>query len=231
MSLKNAVFQIAIDGPSGSGKSTLAKRLAKALGIGYLDTGAMYRALAYAALRRDIVPSELAPVEAMLAEMDLDVAFEGDRQLTLIDGDDVSSFIRTPDVSMAASDISALPAVRHYCVERQRDLAKRQSVVLDGRDIGTYVLPDAKLKFFLTAADTIRAKRRFLDLLKAGVTVDEEEVLNDLRRRDEQDSTREMAPTKAATDSILIDTSEMSEDAVFQLLMRYCDERGFCGDA
>lgn len=222
------IFQIAIDGPSGSGKSTMAKRLAKALGIGYLDTGAMYRALGYAALKQHIVPGDQAAVEPMLLQTDLDVAFDGDRQMTLINGEDVSSFIRTPEVSMAASDISALPAVRLFCVERQRAFAEKHSVVLDGRDIGTYVLPNATLKFFLTADDTIRAKRRYLDLLEAGEEVDEKDVLHDLRRRDQQDSTREMAPTRAAADAVLIDTGSLTEEEVFALLLHYCEQYG-CG--
>lgn len=222
----NQLFQIAIDGPSGSGKSTMAKRLAKTLGIGYLDTGAMYRALGYAALKQHIVPGDAVDVEPMLLATDLDVAFDGDRQMTLINGEDVSPFIRTPEVSMAASDISALPAVRHYCVARQREFAKQHSVVLDGRDIGTYVLPHATLKFFLTADDTIRAKRRLRDLQAAGVNVDEAEVLRDLRRRDEQDSTREMAPTMAASDAVLIDTSDLTEEEVFSLILSYCERYG-----
>lgn len=221
-----AIFQIAIDGPSGSGKSTMARRLAAALGIGYLDTGAMYRALGFAALRRGIRPSDPTEVEIMLQDVELDVSFADGCQQTLIDGEDVSPFIRTPDVSMAASDISALPAVRGYCVDKQRRIGETHAMVLDGRDIGTYVLPDADLKFFLTAGDDVRAGRRYLDLVKAGVSVDMNDVLHDLRVRDRQDSTRELAPTLAASDAILIDTSELSEDQVFDLMLRHCAARG-----
>lgn len=228
--LAQRCFHIAIDGPSGSGKSTMAKRLAKALGIGYLDTGAMYRALGYAALQQGISPSDPAGVEQLLNTTELDVRFDREVQQTRINGIDVSAFIRTPDVSMAASDISALPLVRTYCVDRQRRIGEANSMVLDGRDIGTFVLPDADLKFFLTASDAIRAGRRYLDLREAGVDVTREAVLDDLIRRDRQDSTRALAPTKAAADAVVIDTGGLSEDEVFDLMLSVCRERGLlCG--
>lgn len=224
--MPDAFFHIAIDGPSGSGKSTMAKQLARTLNIGYLDTGAMYRALGVTALARGITPSDATAVAAMLESTDLDVRFRGDVQETLIDGSDVSGQIRTPEASLAASDISALPVVRHYCVERQRTIAQNNSLILDGRDIGTYVLPNADLKFFLTADDTIRAHRRYLDLQAAGSDSTEAEVLTALRHRDQQDSTRAMAPTKAATDALIIDTGKMAADEVLQTLYNHCVERG-----
>ena len=159
----NDQITIALDGPAGAGKSTIARLLARKLGILYLDTGAMYRAVGLKALRLGISASDQTAVEKMLCDTDLEIVLSDDSQRVILDGEDVSQAIRTPEASIAASDFSALPAVRIKMVELQRDIAGRQSLILDGRDIGTYVLPDATYKFFLTAAPAERARRRLLD--------------------------------------------------------------------
>ena len=163
-----SIYQIAIDGPSGSGKSTLAKGVSKELGIMYLDTGAMYRTCGLAAVKRGISPKDADAVASMLDEMELEVKFIDGAQHMILDGEDVTGMIRTPEVSIAASDISALPVIRKAMVEKQRAIASKQTFVLDGRDIGSNVLPNAKYKFFLTASSEMRAKRRLAELNARG---------------------------------------------------------------
>lgn len=211
---------IAIDGPAGAGKSTIARRLARRLNILYMDTGAMYRALGLAALRQGIRPGSGPDVDRLLAQTTIDIRFENGEQQVLIDGEDVTPLIRTADVSMAASDISALPSVRRRLVELQRQIAARQPLVIDGRDIGTYVLPDAPHKFFLTASVQERARRRLADLRAQGdqsATFDQ--VLRDMEFRDRQDSQREMAPLRQADDALLVDSTGLSIDAVIDLIL------------
>lgn len=211
---------IAIDGPAGAGKSTIARRLARRLNILYMDTGAMYRALGLAALRQGIRPGSGPDVDRFLARTTIDIRFENGEQQVLIDGEDVTPLIRTADVSMAASDISALPSVRRRLVELQRQIAARQPLVIDGRDIGTYVLPDAPHKFFLTASVQERARRRLADLRAQGdqsATFDQ--VLRDMEFRDRQDSQREMAPLRQADDALLVDSTGLSIDAVIDLIL------------
>ncbi|MBQ4053603.1 MAG: (d)CMP kinase, partial [Clostridia bacterium] len=188
------IFNIALDGPAGSGKSTIAKALAKDYNILYLDTGAMYRACGLKALRLGIAPTDAEAVEKMLPNLDVKVEYVDGSQRTILDGEDVSLAIRENAVSMAASHISAHSSVRVKMVELQREIAARMSCVLDGRDIGTVILPDAQVKLFLVADDTVRAKRRYAELLEKGQKVTEEEVLADMRRRDKNDSGREVAP-------------------------------------
>lgn len=219
-------YSIAIDGPSGAGKSTLARALAETLGIGYLDTGAMYRALGFTALKRKLAPSDQEKIAKMLGEITLDIRFDAGVQRTLINGCDVSRFIRTPEVSMAASDISALPAARYFCVERQRALAGQASFVLDGRDIGTFVLPGADVKFFLTASFEERAKRRLADLHRQGISDTFENVLAEMQVRDSQDSLRKLAPTRAADDAVIIDSTALSPEDVLQTMLAVCRDRG-----
>lgn len=199
---------IAIDGPSAAGKSTLARELASRLSILFLDTGAMYRALGLKALRMGLDPSKESEIKKMLADTDLDVELSSNGQRTFVDGIEFTNDIRTPSVSQAASAISALSVCRHYCVELQRKLAKRQSLVLDGRDIGSYVLPDATIKFFVTASPEVRARRRYVEMLEKGEDADYENVLQEMKQRDFNDSNRVLAPTKQAEDAIYIDTSE-----------------------
>lgn len=208
------IYNIALDGPAGSGKSTVAKALARDYNILYLDTGAMYRACGLKALRSGISPQDEAAVEKMLPHLDVTVEYVNGAQKTLLDGEDVSSAIRENSVSMAASHISAHPAVRVKMVELQREIAKRMSCVLDGRDIGTVVLPDAKYKFFVTADSKVRAQRRYEELLQRGQSVDFEKLHSEIVQRDKQDSERKTAPLKAADDACIVDTSNMSIEEV-----------------
>ncbi len=216
---------IAIDGPSGAGKSTLARELASRLSILFLDTGAMYRALALKALRQGLNPADEAEIQQMLAATDLDVGLAPDGQRTFVDGIEFTQDIRTPAVSQAASDISALSVCRHFCVDLQRALADRQSLVLDGRDIGTYVLPQATVKFFVTASLEIRARRRYEEMLQKGENGNYEDVLLDMQQRDYNDSNRALAPTKQAEDAILIDTSGRSVDDLVEEMLDLVKKR------
>lgn len=207
-------FNIALDGPAGSGKSTVAKILAKDYNILYLDTGAMYRACALKALRSGISPKDAVAVGDMLKTLDLRVEYNEGKQVTMIDGEDVSLAIRENVVSMAASDISAHHAVRIKMVEMQREIAKRMSCVLDGRDIGSAVLPDAKFKFFITADSKVRAKRRYDELTARGEVVDFDKLHAEIVARDKQDSEREFSPLVCAEDAMVIDTSCMDVNEV-----------------
>ena len=202
-------FNIALDGPAGSGKSTVAKILAKDYNILYLDTGAMYRACALKALRSGISPKDVVAVGEMLKTLDLRVEYYEGKQVTMIDGEDVSLAIRENVVSMAASDISAHHAVRIKMVEMQREIAERMSCVLDGRDIGSAVLPNAKFKFFITADSKVRAKRRYDELSARGEVVDFDKLHAEIVARDKQDSEREFSPLVCAEDAVVIDTSDM----------------------
>ena len=208
-------FNIALDGPSGAGKSTVAKALAKRLDIIYLDTGAMYRSLAYVAVKQGIDVNDEAAVKPMLDNLDMKI-ITGDSQQIIVN---VTPFIREHYVSKAASDISALPSVRIKLVELQREIAKNDCVVLDGRDIGTYVLPDAKYKFFITATPEVRAKRRFDELKAKGDAPSYEKVLEDIKVRDYNDSHRAFAPLKQADDAVLVDTTNMSIDEVIDFVL------------
>lgn len=212
-------INIAIDGPSGAGKSTLAKSVAKALGIYYLDTGAMYRAVAYAALRQGVDISNPGEVADLAGKVDLTTEYERGEQKVLLFGEDVMPYIRTPEISRAASDISAYPCVRLKLVEMQRAVAKKYDVVLDGRDIGTYVLPGAKYKFFLTADVEERAKRRYIENRSKGIDKEYAEVLSEMEKRDRNDSTRSLAPLKKADDAVLIDTTNMSARDVLDTVL------------
>lgn len=201
---------ITIDGPSGSGKSTIAKALSKDLGITYLDTGAMYRASAYYALSRGIEPTDVPSVLAILPDIKMDVQYIDGEQKICICGEDVTPFIRQHNISMAASTISKIPEVRIKMVELQRIIAEKTDCVIDGRDIGSYVLPNAKYKFYMTAAAEIRAQRRYLELMEKGAQVTYEGVLQDIKKRDLQDSTRAFAPLIIPDGAVVIDTSKMS---------------------
>ena len=208
------IFNIALDGPAGSGKSTIAKALAKDYNILYLDTGAMYRACGLKALRQGISPQDTEAVEKMLPTLDVKVEYVDGSQRTILDGEDVSLTIRENAVSMAASHISAHAAVRVKMVELQRQIAAQMSCVLDGRDIGTVVLPKAKYKFFITADSKVRAQRRYDELLARGQTVDFEKLHAEIVQRDKQDSERKTAPLKAADDAVIVDTSSLTIEQV-----------------
>lgn len=221
-----ATFKIAIDGPAGAGKSTIAKLAAKELGIVYVDTGAMYRAIGLAAIRKGVDPDkDIAAVEAMLPEVNVEIAHSEDGQRVFLNGEDVSTEIRLPEVSVAASDVSRIPAVRTKLLELQRGLAKKTDVIMDGRDIGTVVLPDAELKIFLTASVEDRAKRRFEELVAKGVECDFDEVKRDMQYRDKNDSEREIAPLKPAEDSVYVDTTGNSLEESVKIIMDIINER------
>ena len=198
---------IAIDGPSGAGKSTIAKRLAATLGFVYVDTGAMYRAVGLATLRKGIKSEDTAAVIAALADIDVTIAYVDGAQRVLLCGEDVSDQIRTPEVSMAASTTSAIPEVRKFLFETQQKLARENNVIMDGRDIGTVVLPWAKVKIFLSASVEDRARRRFDELKEKGMDVRFEDVLEDMKQRDYNDSHRAVAPLKPADDAVSVDTT------------------------
>jgi len=200
---------IAIDGPSGAGKSTVARELSKKLQFIYIDTGAMYRAIGLYVAGKGVASNDREMVPALLPEIQLELCFIDGVQHILVNGQDVSSEIRTESASRWASDVSAIPAVRAFLLDFQRSFAKTNHVLMDGRDIGTVVLPDADLKIFLTASPEARAQRRYLEQKAKGMDVTYEQVLEGMRFRDEQDSNRAAAPLKAADDAIVVDTTEM----------------------
>lgn len=212
---------ITIDGPSGSGKSTIAKALSKDLGITYLDTGAMYRATAYYALSKGVEPSDVPSVLSILGDIKMDVQYINGEQKIYICDEDVTPFLRQHNISMAASTISKIPEVRIKMVELQRIIAAKTDCVIDGRDIGSYVLPNAKYKFYMTAAAEIRANRRYLELKEKGADVTLEGVLEDIKKRDLQDSTRAFAPLIIPEGAEVIDTSSMSIAEVQNKIKEY----------
>jgi len=198
---------VAIDGPSGAGKSTISRILAKELGFVYVDTGALYRAVGYYMLANNIDPKDADTVVAALTDLTLEMRYVGGEQQVLVNGADVGGYIRTPEVSMAASAVSALPPVRQFLLDTQRRIAATENVIMDGRDIGTVVLPQAELKIFLTATAEDRAQRRFAELQEKGIATTFEEVLADMQKRDYDDSHRAAAPLKQADDARLVDTT------------------------
>lgn len=217
---------IAIDGPAGAGKSTISKAAAKQLGFIYIDTGALYRTVGLAASRRGVEPVEGAEVDSMLSEIKVELTFnDKGEQVVLLDGEDVSGLIRTPEASMMASSISAIPSVRAYLLDLQRDMAKTNNVIMDGRDIGTVVLPNAEIKIFLTAAPEARAERRYKELIEKGMDVKYEDVLDDVKTRDYNDSHREIAPLKQADDAVLADTTELDLQGSIDLIVSIIKER------
>ena len=216
---------IAIDGPAGAGKSSLAKKLAEELGFVYVDTGAIYRTVGYAAQLGGIESKDEKRVCAMLPGLSISIAYDGGVQKMLLDGKDVSQDIRTPKSSVYASDVSAMPCVRAFLMEMQRKLARENNVIMDGRDIGTVVLPDAGLKIFLTASPEERAKRRYKELIEKKNDVSYEEVLRDMLYRDAQDSTRAAAPLKAAEDAVTVDTSSVDFEGSLDILRQLVRER------
>ena len=211
--------KIAIDGPAGAGKSSISKKVAKELGYVYIDTGAMYRTVGLKAVRCGIKTTDAEGVGSILNSLDIDIRHEGVEQHIYLDGEDVSEKIRTPEISMAASNVSAIPAVRLAMVDMQRKLAQNHDVVMDGRDIASYVLPDAEVKIFLTASVEARAQRRFNELTEKGEKVDFEVVKADMIQRDKNDSTREFSPLTIADDANVIDTSNLTfEESVTKVL-------------
>lgn len=215
------MLNIALDGPCGGGKSTVADILAQKLDILHLDTGAMYRACALCAIKREVDCLDEEAVSGFINDIDIEIRYQNGRQITMLDGEDVSEKIRANEVSMMSSDISSLKCVREKMVEMQREVAKRNDCILDGRDIGTVVLPDATFKFYITATPTVRAERRYKELTGKGQKVDFEDLIEEINRRDYNDSHRKISPLKKADDAILIDTSEMTVKEVVDKLLSY----------
>lgn len=219
---------IAIDGPAGAGKSTLAKALAKELQYIYVDTGALYRAIGLYTLRQEKDSHDAAAVTPLLAGLQVELRFENGEQHVYANGEDVSGEIRTPAVSMAASAVSAIPAVRQFLFDLQRDIAQKNCVIMDGRDIGTVVLPWAQIKIFLSASPEARARRRFDELKEKGQEVSFDEVLADMQKRDYDDTHRAIAPLKQAEDAVPVDTSTLSLEQSIALLTTIVKERLAC---
>lgn len=213
--------KIAIDGPAGAGKSTISKKVASSLGFVYIDTGAMYRAVGLKAVRNGIDTNDEEGVISILPSLDIDIRHEGVEQHIYLDGENVSDKIRTGKISMAASNVSRIPAVRLKMVDMQRALAGKRDVVMDGRDIGSYVLPDAEIKIFLTASVDARAKRRFDELIEKGEKVSFEDVKNEMILRDKNDSSREFAPLKIADGATVIDTSDLSLEESIETVIKH----------
>lgn len=219
------IFSVAIDGPAGAGKSTLAKAAAKELGFVYVDTGAIYRTVGLAAQRAGIAPDDAAAVTALLPELVIDMKYVNGVQQMLLHGENVSHLIRSPEISDYASNVSAMPAVRAYLMDMQRQMAQKYNVIMDGRDIGTVVLPHARLKIFLTADVEKRADRRYMELVKSGVETSYEDVLEEMRIRDARDMGRETAPLKAAPDAVILDTGDMTLDESIQAVLSLIRDR------
>lgn len=216
---------IAIDGPAGAGKSTLSKAVAKELSFIYVDTGALYRTIGLAASRKGIDKNDKESIVALLDEIEVKLAFNDEgTQIVLLNGEDVSGYIRTPEASMYASAVSAIPQVRAFLLDLQRNMAKNDNVIMDGRDIGTVVLPDAQIKIFLTASPETRARRRYRENIEKGIECNYEDVLKDVNERDYNDSHREIAPLKPAKDSITVDTSTFEFDESKEALLKVIRE-------
>lgn len=209
---------VAIDGPSGAGKSSIAKRLAATLGYVYVDTGALYRTIGFATIKAGIDYKDEDKVIALLPSIKVNLRYIDGTQHVFLNEDDVSQYIRTPEVSMAASAVSAIPKVREFLFNTQQEIAHQNDVIMDGRDIGTVVLPFAQVKIFLTASAEVRAKRRYIELTEKGMDVNYDDILKDMIERDYNDSHREIAPLKPAEDSVLIDTSDKTFEESVQLL-------------
>lgn len=213
------MINIALDGPAGSGKSTVAKILSKELDILYLDTGAMYRACGLKCVKLGVSVKDESAVSAFINDIDLKIEYKNGSQVTILDGEDVSTAIRRPEVSMLASDVSALKCVRLKMVDMQRKIASSMNCVLDGRDIGSFVLPDAKYKYFVTADSKVRAERRYKELIERGTPVEFDALHEEIKQRDYNDSHRDFAPLKQADDAIVVDTSNMSVDEVVAFIL------------
>lgn len=208
------MISIAIDGPSGAGKSTLSDALAKELGFIHLDTGAIYRTVALCILENGISPADTEKVVEFIPHIKIGIEYVGGAQRMMLDGEDVSGCIRTPEISSAASKVSAIPEIRAFLLDVQRDFARHNNVIMDGRDIGTVILPNATVKFFLTASDDARAERRFEELKSRGESVTVSDVKAAMAERDKNDSTRKTAPAIPAADAVMLDNSGSFDDTV-----------------
>lgn len=219
------MINIAIDGPSGAGKSTLAKGIAARLNLIYVDTGALYRTVGLYIKRADKNPKSPAEVVPELCKINVELKYSDGEQQVWLGGENVSGLIREPEISMYASAVSAIPAVRDFLLFLQRDMAKKHNVIMDGRDIGTVILPDADVKIFLSAPLAARAKRRFLELTEKGVKTTYEDVLADMEKRDRDDETREVAPAVAAPDAILLDNSGITLEETIEKVAAIIKEK------
>lgn len=222
----NKIINIAIDGPGGAGKSTISKAVAKKLDILYVDTGSLYRTIGLFVKSKNVDPKDEKAVTAILPEISIEVKYENGVQVNYLNGVNHGDAIRTPEMSMYASAVSAIPSVRAFLLETQKQIAKVNSVIMDGRDIGTVILPNADVKIFLTASAECRAMRRYKELCERGQTVNYEDVLREMNERDTKDSSREIAPAKPAEDAILLDTTsfdfEESVNAILEIIEKKC---------
>ena len=223
--MTDRIINVAVDGPAGAGKSTIARAAAAELGYIYVDTGALYRAVGVYALEHDISTSDAEAIAGMLGGVDVTLRFVDGAQQVLLNGRDVSTEIRTPAASMAASAVSAVPAVRDFLFETQRAIAREHSCIMDGRDIGTVVLPDAQVKVFLTASPELRARRRYDELIAKGQTVEFKDVLDELLQRDYNDSHRAVAPLRPAPDGVILDNSDLDLPASVAALVAIIKEK------
>lgn len=219
------VYNIAIDGPAGAGKSTIAKLVAKELSFIYVDTGAMYRAMAFYLLKNGVNKENTEEISKVCKSAEISIEYREGVQIVLLNGENVNAYLRTEEVGNMASVSSANPDVREKLLELQRSLAKKQSVVMDGRDIGTTILPNAEVKVYLTASSATRAKRRYLELTEKGVACDILEIQKDIEERDTRDMNREISPLRQAEDAVLVDSSEMSIEDVVKAILQIYDEK------
>ena len=215
-------YNVAVDGPAGAGKSTIAKLVAKEKGYIYVDTGAMYRGMAIHFLKKGIQPEDTAAIIAACADAEVTIAYENGIQQVYLNGENITDMLRTEEVGNMASRTSAIPEVRAKLLELQRSLAREKDVIMDGRDIGTNILPNADVKIYLTASVETRAKRRYTELTEKGIACDYDEIAKDIKERDERDMSRETAPLRKAEDAVLVDSSEMSVEEVVERICGLC---------
>ena len=220
------MIQIAIDGPGGAGKSTVSKAVAAKLGIVYVDTGALYRTIGLYVKSKGISPKDAEAVSACLPDVSIEIRYIDGKQCVFLNGVDHGDDIRTPEMSMYASAVSAIPAVRAFLLDTQRDIARKNSVIMDGRDIGTVILPNAQLKIYLTASEECRARRRYDELIAKGQDVKFEDVLAEMNQRDKQDSSREVAPATAAEDAILLDNTDLDFEGTVEAIVKLAKGTG-----
>ncbi len=220
------MIRIALDGPSGAGKSTVAKALSARLGLVYVDTGALYRTVGYYVRQKGADPKSEAEVTRLLPEMQVELCYRNGEQHVMLNGEDLGQKIREPEISMYASAVSALPSVRAFLLDMQRNIARHQSVVMDGRDIGTVILPDAEIKIFLSASSEARAQRRYRELTEKGISTTYEDVLRDMEERDRNDAGRAVAPAIPAADAVKMDNSHMTVEENVEAILQLIRERG-----
>ena len=220
------MIRVALDGPSGAGKSTVAKALSARLGLVYVDTGALYRTVGYYVRQKGADPKSEAEVTRLLPEMQVELCYRNGEQHVMLNGEDLGQKIREPEISMYASAVSALPSVRAFLLDMQRNIARHPSVVMDGRDIGTVILPDAEIKIFLSASSEARARRRYRELTEKGIATTYEDVLRDMEERDRNDAGRAVAPAIPAADAVKMDNSHMTVEENVEAILQLIRERG-----